>query len=307
MNKAGNIIISFALLSLFLVSCKKETEDNQPVYYFVYDFFATHGTPNQTFAVDASQGFSVTTAGGVIFIFQANSFKTVENTTAAGDITISIKEIGDYKDRIRNNVTSTTDGKFIYLSNECYITASQNNKPLSLIAPYSIAYPWDSYGITLLYGLTINTPANSNASSLNWQPDTATYSLQTINNANHICFTADKLGWVGHGDKWVTPIDKHTLTLNMPAGFYQSNTAIFISLHNNHMVGRVLPPNASSGTFTFNDVPNSMDFNVIAISFKDNKYYSYVYWVNQTTDLTIDFEIFESSVDDILTRINDLP
>jgi hypothetical protein len=308
--KIKNLALLPILFCVLFISCKKDEKDAlTPIFYPFYDFFKDNGTQPQIFTVNASEGFSITTTAGTIFTFQPNSFINENNENVNGEITVFIKEIDDYKDMILSNTVSTTNSKLIFMAVEFHVIANQNNKTLNLKIPYKVSVkprPGLVDLAKLYYGQIVNMPVNSNNENLNWQIDTAEYRLESINNHNYLTCNANKLGWIACGNPWnLTQINKNTLTINLPSNYYQSNSIVFIAPLYYNTVGRALPENQSSNTYSFDDVPSSGNY-FITISYQNSKYYFDLTQINVFEDDILNITPNESTKEDIIIEINNL-
>lgn len=172
-----NTPLIFALLLLFLVSCKdeKQQEVEQDVTTETPDLIADSGnrkaftTDNlnmQTFTLDAGKDNTIKGEKGTELTIPKNTFTDAEGNAVTGNITVQLKEALSISDIVTGGLTTTSNGEILSSGGMLYVNAKQGNTDVFIGKSKSIrvSVPTDNF-VPEMQIFTGNEDADGN---INW-------------------------------------------------------------------------------------------------------------------------------------------
>ncbi len=243
-----NFLLKFlftGLLFINLTSCDEEVkvpEGPKPDSEALTEWFNT-STDNkvQTFTINASTGGNITGTQGTIIQLSANAFTTLDGSAVTGNVNIELVEIYDRASMLLTKKPTNgkkSDGSISTLvsGGEFYVNALQNGVSLKPKKGFTIVAPTENTGeIDQEMGKFDGViTCEGDDCNVVWEEDdergievgefqapggfkTAYYVYQT------------KFGWTNI-DRWYNdPRPKTTIFVDVPEGFDNTNSAVFIT------------------------------------------------------------------------------
>lgn len=172
-----NTPLIFALLLLFLVSCKdeKQQEVEQDVTTETPDLIADSGnrkaftTDNlnmQTFTLDAGKDNTIKGEKGTELTIPKNTFTDAQGNLVTGNITVQLKEALSISDIVTGGLTTTSNGEILSSGGMLYVNAKQGDNDVFIGKSKSIgvSVPTDNF-VPEMQIFTGNEDADGN---INW-------------------------------------------------------------------------------------------------------------------------------------------
>lgn len=316
MNLGKTFLYGLVLSGLVFSSCKKEEEENiepttdpqtsSPSAQDLNAYFDQNLEDEvETFSVDASSAFTITTSGGSELSFPANAFENSNGNQVSGTINIEVVELLDKKDMLLSNkptMGNLPNGGRAPLTSggEFRVTASQNGNEIDLKDGFS-------------YGATVPAPngvdpnmdvfyGSMNGDTLTW--DEAD-SSGVWGQGGYYETYFDSLNWVNLDYFTDSSSANTTVQVELPAGFDNSNCMLFISFDGMNSLANLY--NFQNGVFTsapYYTLPIGTDVHFIAVSYINgnphtaiapatiqNNHYETISSLNQTTEAQFESDI----------------
>lgn len=272
--------------SIALFSCSKD-DDNPGGDRLNAMFSQLRSTP-QSFTVEAGENDTITGSKGTKVIFNPGSFKDNSgNTISSGSIQIELTEIYKPGQMIANRVnTVTTTGKLLTSGGQINIKAMKGSGEVKA-ANYGIAFRQSEVsekrmslfrgGPTGFYSSTTTTD-----NTIIWEDDVimSIKGTSAINNEYFFLFgECTDFGWINCDDFVDDSRPKTNMTINLPDGYNNRNTQVFIVIPELNAVTSPRNYNAASNSFNMGTdagyyLPIGMDIKIVTLAtINDDQYY----------------------------------
>ena len=222
----------------------------------------------EAFTIDAALYQSITSSNGTQLTFNSNSFKHSDGSLVTGDVTIELLEVFDKSGMIRMNAPTLGNisggvNAPLLSGGEFRVKAFQNGEELELNNGYSYsvssvapnAGPADP-NMRVFYG--------RNSDTLTW--DMADSSWVEAGGSNYFTFF-DSLNWCNIDQFMNTNGPMTNVDIQLPSGFTNLNSALFISIDG---VNSVVPVwGFENGVYTigpYYQLPIGMPVHFIAVA-----------------------------------------
>ena len=157
--------IYLILLCLFVFGCKPTEKESALV---TQQFYESLALPQDTLSIAPDKDTLVTGSKGTKLFLKANSFVLPDGSVPKGRIKVVLKECYSAADFIRENLTTTANGRLLSSGGMLYVGATADGKELKLAEgkKYIVHFPKDTSEkkpMRLFYGNRDST------GSMNWQ------------------------------------------------------------------------------------------------------------------------------------------
>lgn len=276
MKTSTKMMTMFAGMALLFTACDKDDPGTIPppgpipsaieLQTYFNDNIASE---LEAFTIDASGNENITSSNGTQLSFYANSFKHSNGTLVTGDVTIELLEVFDKSGMIRMNAPTLGNlpgggGNAPLISGgEFRVRAYQNGEELEINDGYgysvSSVVPDGGLGdpnMEVFYG--------RNSDTLTW--DVADSSWVEGNGPNYYTYF-DALNWCNIDQFMNTTGPMTNVDIQLPSGFTNLNSALFISIDGANSVVPVW--GFENGVYTigpYYQLPVGMPVHFIAIA-----------------------------------------
>ncbi len=277
MNYFKKTVAAICGIALVLTACKKEDDpvipppEPIPGSIELQGYFDQNTFDHlQTFTIDATSSQSFTTSNGTQILFSGTTskFKHQDGSLVTGDVTIELLEIFDKADMIRMNAPTLGNlpggGQAPLISGgEFNIKAFQNGEELFLND--GVSYNVNSVvpggqmadqNMEVFYG--------RNGDTLTWDQSDSSFIMG--NGPTYISYF-DSLNWCNIDQFMNSNGPSTTINVQLPSGFTNLNSALFISIDDENAVVPVWGfENGLYTTGSYYQLPVGMNVHFIAIA-----------------------------------------
>jgi len=281
--------VLFISASLALFSCSKD--DDEPGGDRLDAMFNQLRSTPQSYTVEAGETDTITGAKGTKVIFYPGSFKDNSgNTINSGTIEIELTEIYKPGQMIANRVnTVTVAGKLLTSGGQIHIKAMRGEHEVKA-ATYGIAFRQNDVSEERM-SLFKGGPASATDNTVIWEDDVIMSIKGTSNISNEYFFLFDEctdFGWINCDEFVDDARPKTNITINLPEGYNNRNTQVFIVIPELNSV--TSPRNYNPATNSFNMgtsenyyLPVGLNVKIVTLAtINDDQYYLEI-----TDDITI--------------------
>lgn len=286
MYKQIKLAITLLALLLTFYSCEKEnsttTTSNTKKQSALNDLFKNLTPPMQNFTINAGQNQVVTGEKGTQITFYANSFKRKDGTIpTSGQVKIVLQEMLTGPEMILAAKTTTSNGKLLQSGGQIYIKAYQNGEELLVnkSAKPQINIPMEgSNPMNIFYGKTTERDSIKGDTTINWEEDktdTVTIKRDSSSQYSWYNFQLDSFTYI-NCDYFMNSSNLTDFKVNVPSGFVDTNTAIFIYFPTANAVTRMYSFDKTTNSFNLGDyyrLPTGFQVKLFVVVKKSNKFY----------------------------------
>ncbi|HMG14768.1 MAG TPA: hypothetical protein VK590_04950 [Saprospiraceae bacterium] len=312
-----SIFIVLLLIVVFLQSCVKDS--NSVVITYPGPSFdgniknvytnARDLIKPENIIINCSQENTINTNKGIRVNIPANSFINTAGVPISGDVNISVYVLTKKSEWVSFSQFSNTSDQLIDWYKTLSVQASYNGVALKLIPGkiLTIQLPEDNPSVNwkLFNGEYISTRTFLTSVSPNG------YNFKTWTDNQGVTvkgleFPISSLNWIGIGTILPNP-PKSQIQINLPANYYEFNTAVIAVNPADNVIYYLNNINASSNTFR-GYLHTLKNITLVVLSEQDNSSYygSKDYYEELTPDTIIDKEPGQKSILEIEEYINAL-
>lgn len=285
--KNRNVILTMALSALVLVaSCNKDVDDpvtNPPVGTpstntdnkaadLLNDYFEAQ---KQTISIDVSNTYYFQGQKGTIFYLNGSNFEDGNGNPITGNVDITLVENYSKLDMLMTNkvtlASTGTGGAVLISGGEFYMEIAQNGNLVEVVNPVQVVTAPSMVspnGNMQLFDGTTDAQGN-----ITWTTNSDT--LNIVQDSSGIGYGwgwSDSLSWI-NCDYFMNNTGPQTsVSVNVPSGYDNSNTMIFMVFTNaNAVTGIYSYASSVFSTGTYYTIPEGMDVSFVAISEENNQ------------------------------------
>lgn len=236
-------LLTLALLLFICTGCDNDNDQNYKPNAIALNNWFDKAIANRTqyFAIDASIGGHIKGEKGTILEFSANTFSTLNDEVATGEVNIELIEIYDRATMLLANKPTNgkkADGSISTLisGGEFFVNATQEGTQLKMKSGYTIVAPTANTGSASqemkLFNGEIKCIENDCDLIWNEQQDRGVDVGETQDTGGltpaYFVFQT-KFGWTNI-DRWYNdPRPKTTIYVDVPDGFDNTNCGIYLA------------------------------------------------------------------------------
>jgi hypothetical protein len=279
-------LLSFAMLFLFLSSCKKDdiNLNNGNNEYTLKQLFTYLKSTPQTFMVTAGTAQTITGAKGTLLIFNPQSFKDASgNIISSGMISIELTEMYTPGAMIANRVNTSTANNYRLTSGGCVNIKATMGGAEVFANDYDIAFKQPApkeQPMALFRGYSV---IDSTGTTIQWSDDSTntvdrTTKLDTTQNFYYLFDSCTTFNWINCDYFYSAPSPKTDITVVLPDNTYDlSNTQVYVIFPGINSVTCMYSFDATAHAFKFGYsnyfIPVGSQVHVIVIGAKGGSYY----------------------------------
>ena len=267
--------------------------------------------PSEKTSFNAGTGLVFTSQSGKTTLsIPASSLVDESGNAVSGTVDLEFREIYSKGDMVRyRRPTQTIGGRGLESGGEVYLGLSQGGKALRLAPGSKVFARMDTndpkFDMDVFYGAIDPTTGQ-----FGWEDDgsvdtpNVVVSFDSANVENYgYEFFSDSLDWVNCDRFWDIPANlKTTVCANLPTGFNQENTTVFLVFTNRNSVMH-LWNDGTNNSFCGGDVPLDDAVTFIAVSVQGEEGEEVYFLAHQaatvTAGLEVDLAPVETSMSDI--------
>lgn len=250
----------------------------------------------QTFTLDASLGGEINGTNGTILLFTPNSFLDQNGDPVSGEVTIELIEIYDKAKMLltkmpTNGKRPNGDIETLVSGGEFYVNASQEGQQLELANAFQLFAPTNEFDdqMVLFNGQDNDCDTSNLECDIVWEEDDQG-DLEAIQrdgpNGLGVTFylgLANNFGWTNI-DRWYSdPRPKTTLHVDVPEGYDNTNSNVYIS-YDGEPTALALLDTYESDTELFTEhyglIPIGLEVHFIFVTIQNGEY---VYAIQSAT------------------------
>ena len=286
--KTGIKILIMALSFMVVTSsCKKDVNEPKPSVPSLPNVENTENSMNekfknylesqkQSFSVSATTPNTIYGQKGTKIYLNGNNFEDGNGNPLTGNVDVVLVENYSRRDMVMTNKVTMVDNgtnssTILESGGEFYMEISQNGNLVEVKNPLVVTTaPTNSPGNSMqLFDGQVDSQGN-----INWVTNTDTLAIvQDSFGLSYQFDWADSLSWT-NVDQFMDPtIPQTDVTVNLPSGFDNTNTVLFVVFNNANSVANIY--NFASGAYTtvghYYTFPEGEDVTFVAISDNNNQ------------------------------------
>lgn len=318
--------ISLLLIVLIFSSCRKDIDvfttintipiEEQPIALAgdINRFFEASEIPSEVHTFDVNLWQYIEGKKGTMLQIPRNCFVKTSGEAVTGMVDLKLIEIYEPKDMILGNKPTTTATGIIGSAGEVFIEVTQNGEVLALASGQSIRIQMPFYASntdTFNDQMKVFYGEDNALGQFEWTVDTTTQVTNGFwENQEGYGESYDldvfKLGWINCDFFWEYP-DRTPLTIHVPEGYNEENTAVFLVFKDINAVCRVF--RFEDGAFVSKDnyaLPIGQEVIIVGIADIEDTYYGSIMPITMTEnhEVTLVFEpITLAALNDALNQL----
>lgn len=291
MKSKISLLLAIVMIAFSVAQCKKKKEEEKPpveetptpsvpstTFTAISQVFASLGSQNQTFTVNAASGTTLN-VNNVLIEIPANAFvDPTTSLTAVGTVTVTAKTILTKSQIMFSGAGANTAGSKLISTKGCVkVTASQNTQSLRIGTSGTVFVDVpDPLGLTPMkkyYAPKITAVDSTIVWALG--TDVNDIPMLPISSVNHHRAALDSLKWLNVGVLWDSlTTNKSAVILNTDTMFNNLNSVFYLSLNGSLTVGSFYQ--LAPGKFRISNIPNGRGVHIVGLAVKNGQYYSTV-------------------------------
>jgi hypothetical protein len=287
MKSKLSLLMAIVLIAFATTQCRKKkadepaTEDpitpavSSTTITSIGDVFASHGSANQTFTVNASTATTLN-VNGVLVVLPSDAFVTQASASVTGAVTVTVKTILNKKQIMMTGAGANSINSKLVSTKGCVkVTASQNTQSLRLNTTGTVNVIMPDPGGTLPMKKYYASKISTSDSTQTWDlgTDLNDIPIVSISSVNHHCANLDSLKWLNVGALWDSlTVNKGPVIVNTDTIFNKNNCAIYLSINGSLTIGALFQ--LAPGKFRISNIPNGRGVHIVGIAVKNGQFYS---------------------------------
>ena len=291
MNRISGLKKISLILSvlLTLVSCRKDkdifrveeeiTIGSSTWTGQISNFYSEVSDTKEVFSFDAAFAATFKTARQTEFHFNPFAFATEAGVIVDGDINIDVFQLPRKGDLILQDISTVIDDQLMDMMATYHVTVKKGNLPLRLAPGQNLQFTFPQeasffdpeveviYGTPTQNGLFLSRPDDPD----NLQEVSPSEVFDETEQVWKLAYAAEstQLGWFGCGRRVAYPSGTTSLCVNLPEGFNDINSAVYIVFDNYWSVVK-LSGSLNEQQFCADQVPVGASVKIVSISERES-------------------------------------
>ena len=286
--KSSQLILTAAVISVFVLSCKKDITEMENTYPgsnasngALNNFFVQNAPAIQTFTFSASSGGYFTCSGGAVVSVMPGALLYQNNQPVTGNVTLNVQEVYNKKDIILSGAYTTCNGFPLISGGEINVTAYQGSQELKLANNSSVYVTMPAPGQSTMFEFRSSTfNGSTDFTQVGTQPIANT--LDSAGNWTYD-FALDSLDWT-NCDQYYGMANPTQFSIPLPNIFDNHNCMVFVTSDFSNFASKIWDYDSVAHVFNCNyyRLPIGEEFTFTAIAEISGNFY----YVSQSVTIT---------------------